>query len=71
MNNTHLFRANLIQSYEGSLSSVSENECTDEDEFSEIQDDRLYLNRLLSLVNLQIDELENSMPSLNPVRDKD
>ena len=60
-----------IQSYERSLSSVSERECTDEDEFSEIQDDRLYLDRLLTLVNLQIDELDNSKPSLNPVHDKD
>jgi hypothetical protein len=59
-----------IQSYEGSLSSVSEDEC-DDDEFSEIQDDRLYLDRLLALVSLQIDELENSKPSLSPIRDKD
>ena len=33
-----------IQAYEGILSEVNEDECSDDDEFSEIQDDRLYLN---------------------------
>ncbi|GLS26074.1 hypothetical protein [Marinibactrum halimedae] len=56
-----------IQAYEGTLTSVSEEECDDEDEFSEIQDDILYLNRLLALVNREIEESENSGPSLNTV----
>ena len=48
-----------IQSYETSLSQVGEGEC-DEDEFSENQDDILYLGRLLALVNKEIDAAESS-----------
>lgn len=60
-----------IQAYEGALSKVSEDECTEEDEFSEIQDDRLYLDRLLALVNQKISEAEGAKPTLTPIKDKD
>ncbi|GAA6166354.1 hypothetical protein [Sessilibacter corallicola] len=56
-----------IQAYEGILSQVTEEEC-DDDEFSEVQDDILYLGRLLALVSKEIDEAESSGPSLNSVK---
>jgi hypothetical protein len=56
-----------IQAYEGTLAQVAEGECS-EDEFSEIQDDILYLGRLLVLVNREIKELEFSAPSSCPVK---
>lgn len=56
-----------IQAYEGMLSQTTEDEC-DEDEFSEIQDDILYLQRLLALVAEEIGEIESSRPSLNPLK---
>ncbi len=56
-----------IQAYEGILSQVTEEEC-DNDEFSEVQDDILYLGRLLALVSKEIDEAESSGPSLNSVK---
>lgn len=60
-----------IQAYEASLSSVSEDECSSADEFSEMQDDILYLDRLLALVNREIAGFEDGGPSLNPVRDSE
>ncbi|MBB3059572.1 hypothetical protein [Microbulbifer rhizosphaerae] len=57
-----------IQAYGAALSEVSEDECNDEDEFSEIQDDRQYLDRLLALVSNEIEKLEGSKPSLNPIK---
>ncbi|BFM15603.1 hypothetical protein R50073_17860 [Maricurvus nonylphenolicus] len=60
-----------IQAYEGILSNVSEDECSEEDEFSEIQGDRLYLDRLLALVNQKISEAEGVKPTLTPIKDKD
>lgn len=60
-----------IQAYEGMLSRVEEDDCSDDDEFSGIQDDRLYLGRLLALVNEEISDAENSGPSLTPVKDRD
>lgn len=59
-----------IQAYEGILNQTTEDEC-EEEEFSEIQDDIMYLGRLLALVNREIEEAESSGPSLNPVRSKD
>jgi hypothetical protein len=56
-----------IQAYEGMLDQVTEDEC-DEVEFSETQDDILYLGRLLALVSKEIEETESQGPSLNPVR---
>jgi hypothetical protein len=55
-----------IQAYEATLVQVTEDECS-EDEFSEIQDDILYLGRLLVLVNREIKEVELSGPSSYPV----
>ncbi|TLM74783.1 hypothetical protein ACONUD_11940 [Microbulbifer harenosus] len=60
-----------IQAYEGVLSQVEEDECSDDDEFSEIQDDRLYLNRLLALVNEEISNFESKKPNLTPIQGKD
>lgn len=57
-----------IQAYEGVLSEIEENECSDDDEFSEIQDDRLYLNRLLALVNKEIASFESEKPTLRPIK---
>ena len=57
-----------IQAYEGILSEVNEDECSDDDEFSEIQDDRLYLNRLLALVNQEISDIEGAKPKLTPIK---
>ncbi|WP_299589264.1 hypothetical protein [uncultured Microbulbifer sp.] len=59
-----------IQAYEGILNQTTEEEC-EEEKFSEIQDDIMYLGRLLALVNQEIEEAESSGPSLNPVRSKD
>ncbi|HVK99311.1 MAG TPA: hypothetical protein VM553_05830 [Dongiaceae bacterium] len=56
-----------IQAYEANLIAVKETDC-EETEFSEIQDDILYLNRLLALVNQEIQDFEDSGPSLGPVR---
>ena len=58
-----------IQAYEAQLSEVTEEECDNEEEFSEIQDDRMYLGRLLALVNREIDAFESSPPSLTPIDD--
>lgn len=59
-----------LESYEVSLSEVKEEEC-EEDEFSEIQDDILYVSRLVALTNNEIKEWEEKGPSLNPVREPD
>ncbi|WP_413664006.1 hypothetical protein ACG1BZ_00805 [Microbulbifer sp. CNSA002] len=58
-----------IQAYEGILNQTTEGEC--EEEFSEIQDDIIYLGRLLALVNREIEEAESSGPSLNKVSSTD
>jgi len=60
-----------IQAYEGILSEVEEDECSDGDEFSEIQDDRLYLERLLALVNHEISSFESEKPKLKSIEIKD
>jgi hypothetical protein len=60
-----------IQAYEGFLSEVNEDECSDDDRFSEIQDDRLYLNRLLALVNQEISDVEAAMPKLTPIKSRE
>lgn len=57
-----------IQAYDGMLSEVDENECADEDEFAEVQDDRLYLNRLLALVDKEITNIEGGRPNLTSVK---
>ena len=56
-----------LQSYEGTLCQIDEDECGEE-EFSEIQSDIMYLGRLLALVKREIETAESSGPSLNPVR---
>ena len=53
-----------VQAYDAQLSEVTEKECDSEGEFFEIQDDRLYLGRLLALVNREIEDIESSDPSL-------
>jgi hypothetical protein len=60
-----------IQAYEGVLSEVNEDECSDDDKFSEIQDDRLYLNRLLAVVNQEISDVEAAMPKLTLIKSKE
>ena len=60
-----------IKTYVSSLVSISEGDCRSENEFSEIQDDILYLGRLLALVNSEILNIEKSGPSLGPVRSDD
>jgi hypothetical protein len=57
-----------LQSYEAELSNIKEDECGEE-EFSEAQDDIMYLSRLIALTNRQIEDWESKGPSLNPVRD--
>jgi hypothetical protein len=57
-----------LESYEASLLAIEEDEC-DGDEFSDIQDDILYVSRLLALTNNDIKEWEESGPGLNPVKD--
>lgn len=57
-----------LQSYEANLSEIKEQDCS-EDEFSEIQDDVMYIGRLIALTNHEIKEWESKGPSLNPVRD--
>ena len=59
-----------LQSYEAELRGVSEDECSDED-FAEIQNDIMYLSRLIALTHKEIDEWESKGPSINPVRDPD
>ncbi|WP_444959092.1 hypothetical protein [Microbulbifer sp. ZKSA002] len=59
-----------IQAYEGILNQTTEGEC-EEEGFSEIQDDIIYLGRLLALVNREIEEAESSGPSLNKVNSMD
>ncbi|OZG71126.1 hypothetical protein BTA51_22370 [Hahella sp. CCB-MM4] len=56
-----------LQNYEVSLSEVSEDEC-EEDEFSEIQDDIQYIERLLGLIEHKIKEYDSSGPSLSSVK---
>lgn len=56
-----------LQAYEAKLVDVSEDDC-DEIEFSEIQDDIMYLSRLLALTEREIQAWENKGPSLNPVK---
>ncbi|WP_353302788.1 hypothetical protein [Sessilibacter corallicola] len=55
-----------LQVYEAKLVTVEYDDCED-NEFSEIQDDIQYLQRLLALTDKEIKTLENSGPSLNPV----
>jgi len=57
-----------LQSYESELSNIKEDEC-DEEEFSEPQEDIMYLSRLIALTDRQIEDWESKGPSLNPVRD--
>lgn len=58
-----------LESYEASLLAIKEEEFED-DEFSEIQDDILYLSRLLALTNSNIKDWEESGPSLNSLKDQ-
>lgn len=55
-----------LQVYEAKLVKVEYDECED-DEFSEIQDDIQYLQRLLAVTDEEIKTLEDSGPSINPV----
>jgi len=59
-----------LQHYEASLENTSEDEC-DGDEFSELQDDIQYIERLLGLVNIKIQNYETSGPSLKAVKKPD
>lgn len=55
-----------LNNYESTLQKTSESD-VDEDEFSEIQDDIMYVSRLTALTEKMIEEWENRGPSLNPV----
>lgn len=57
-----------LQCYGANLAETTELEC-DEDEYSEIQNDILYVSRLMGLVNTLIEEWESKKPSLNLVND--
>ena len=59
-----------LQNYEGELCKVKESEC-EEDKFSEIQDDIMYLSRLIALTNREIDDFESAGPSIHPIRDSE
>lgn len=54
-----------LQNYEAALMATEEDECSD-DEFSEIQDDIMYIGRLIALTEKEIEAWESSGPSLNP-----
>ena len=47
--------------------ATEEDGCT-EDEFSEIQDDIMYVGRLIALTEKEIEDEENRKPSLNPAK---
>lgn len=55
-----------LQVYETKLLNVNFEDC-EEDEYSEIQDDIQYLQRLLAVTEEEIKALEGGGPSLNPV----
>lgn len=57
-----------LQSYEGALCNLKEEEC-DEETFSEAQEDIMYISRLIALTEHQIKEWESGGPGLNPVQD--
>ena len=59
-----------LQHYESSLTKVTPDEC-DEDEFSETQDDIMYISRLIAMTQLEIDKWENKKPNLSIVKDDD
>ena len=59
-----------LEVYEASLMKLEEDECT-EDEFSEAQDDIMYIGHILGVVDHEIKDMESSGPSINPVRDID
>jgi len=59
-----------LQNYEGSLCNVTEDESSD-DEFSEIQDDIMYLSRLIALTEREIEGWESKSPTITGVRNSD
>lgn len=59
-----------LQNYEASLCSVKESEF-EEDEFSEMQDDMMYVSRLIALTEREITAWESKGPNVKGVPSKD
>jgi len=55
-----------LQVYESKLEKIEYEDCND-DEFSEIQNDIQYLQRLMAVTEDEIKKIEGGGPSLNPI----
>ena len=55
-----------LQVYESKLGKIEYEDC-DDNEFSEIQNDIQYLQRVMAVTEDEIKKIEGSGPSLNPV----
>lgn len=57
-----------LQSYSAELEASLNDNVESDDDMSDIENDILYLGRLIALTNYNISEIEGSAPSLNVVK---